>query len=534
MDMPLRHRYQPPEDSDSSQDTLPLDSVCTILTRQSTRGQKERNAFSAEVDSRVLVAEAERLGFAPERIRVLDWDMGKGAYNTTIEQRPALHHWLTELLPSSQSRVVLASQEDRLFRDRTEIQVNRFIEQVARYRGWVVCGARVYNFQREMDKEHFRLACKYGKQYIEFHIKGRLHPAVQRAAMDGRYTGGLFPWGYHVDYTAGSSTYKHYIPYESHVDLVRDCVFGRFSQMSQPTVTELARSWWRDGLVWPFFTAEVDSRQVRLRDGKCQRDEARGGYIFVPRQAQTILTNPVYLGWMTRRGEVARDPVTGQPSVCHEPLVDSDLFWWCYDHILDERPTYAPPRVGRSVSVVHPRRSFARSDGESAFLGQGILCCAQHGKKLSSFEQRDASRGAYHQRYLRCWLSGSEERARLEQQQASCPLVAAHDVEAALTKSFVAHLGFESRDEQALIDAFAKVAQKRVPAGTGEVADLERQITAQQAIFERAKRLAYAAPDLESDVVEDMRQAKRAVAQLEARLSDLRAKTAPSARAHCC
>jgi len=79
----LRHRYQRPETSE--EESLPLDTICTILTRQSTRAQKGRNVFSAEVDPKTLVAEARRLGFPPERIQVLDWDMGKGAYNTTIE-----------------------------------------------------------------------------------------------------------------------------------------------------------------------------------------------------------------------------------------------------------------------------------------------------------------------------------------------------------------------------------------------------------------------------------------------------------------
>jgi hypothetical protein len=208
----LRHRYQPPEASSSGEATLPLDTVCTILTRQSTTVQKERNAFSAEVDPKDLLCEAERLGFPPERIQVLDWDMGICAYNTTIADRPALRHWLLELLPSGQSRVVLVSQEDRLFRDKWEEQHNAFIRQVATHGGWVVCGvhgARIYNFRREMDQEQFRLACKYGRQYIEFHIKGRLHPATQRAAMQGRYVGGMVPWGYTVDYSLHSPTFKH-------------------------------------------------------------------------------------------------------------------------------------------------------------------------------------------------------------------------------------------------------------------------------------------------------------------------------------
>ncbi len=199
--MPQR-RYQPPKAATPEQEQLPLDTICTVLTRQSTSRQKERNLFSAEANPQDLIAEAQRHGFPPERIQVFDWDMGISAYDTTIEDRPALHYWLTELLPSGKSRVVLVSQEDRLFRDRTEIQVNRFIEQVAQHGGWVICGiglARVYNFRRELDKENFRALCKFARQYIELTIKGRLQPALQRAAMMGRYAGGPVPWGYVVD-----------------------------------------------------------------------------------------------------------------------------------------------------------------------------------------------------------------------------------------------------------------------------------------------------------------------------------------------
>jgi hypothetical protein len=85
--------------------------------------------------------------------------MGIGAYSTVIEDRPGLHQWLYVDLPQGTSRVVLVSQEDRLFRDRDEIVHNRFIAQVAKQGGWVVCGQTVYNFRREFDRERFRMAC---------------------------------------------------------------------------------------------------------------------------------------------------------------------------------------------------------------------------------------------------------------------------------------------------------------------------------------------------------------------------------------
>src|SRR5690348_17261731 len=95
-----RHRYPQPSTRSPEQDQLPLDTVCTILIRQSTSIQRERNLFSAEVNPDDLMASALRFGFARERIEVVDTDMGIGAYGTRIEDRPDLHKWLYEDLPS--------------------------------------------------------------------------------------------------------------------------------------------------------------------------------------------------------------------------------------------------------------------------------------------------------------------------------------------------------------------------------------------------------------------------------------------------
>jgi hypothetical protein len=85
-----RSRYQQPKRSDPEQDQLPLDTICTILVRQSTMGQTVRHTMSAERNPQDLVAEARRYGFAAEHIRVVEDDMGIGAYSTKIEDRPGL------------------------------------------------------------------------------------------------------------------------------------------------------------------------------------------------------------------------------------------------------------------------------------------------------------------------------------------------------------------------------------------------------------------------------------------------------------
>lgn len=522
-----RHRYRSPKDSDPETESMPLDTICTVLVRQSTLVQKERNLFSAEVNPADLVREAqERWGFAPEVIQVIDQDMGIGAYSTTIEDRPGLHHWLTELLPTGKSRVVLVSQEDRLFRDQWETEHNRFIEQVARHGGWVICGQNVYNFRREFDRERFRMACKYGRQYIEYHVKGRLQPAVQRAAMSGRYAGGPVPWGYLVNCDQHSPTYKHFVPYDPHAVLVVEQVVQRFARMLRPSVMELARCWWREGLVWPFFGPEVDERRVRYVDAHCERDETRGGYRFNFRQAQHILTDVAYLGWRVRSGQVAWDTERDAPKVCHAPLVDSDLFWWCYDHVAAERPTWAPPRQQVAVSLCRPRCVRSDPSDEVRFLAPGRVRCVVHGKLLSTAMIDERARRFQ----VRCGAQewerfGSSSFARVYE----CPTLLPSALDSALCQAFVEQLTLDERDVREL----ARLAQQREQRQGAQAERLQRRLDEQRTRLDRAKHLALQARDndLAAEFLEEAQQAKRMIAELEAQLVALQELEEPSPRA---
>src|SRR5258708_2657281 len=493
-----RRRYQSANEGRPEEETLPLDTQLTILTRQSTVVQSERNVFSTEMNPKDLVREGQRLGFSD--IKVYDWDSGIGAYNTTIEDRPGLKHWLYALLPSGVSRALLVSPEDRLFRDKWETEHNAFIRQVAKYAGWVICGQRVYYFRREMDCEQFRLACKYGRQYIEFHIKGRLQPALQRAALAGRYAGGPVPWGYLVNYDQQSPTFKHYMRYAPHATLITNHVFQPFAGLLRPSVVEVSRLWERTGLVWPFFGPEVDPRRVRSVEAHCTRDDARGGYRFNFKQAQNILTDVAYLGWRVRAGQPALD-ATGQPKVCHEPLVEADLFWWCYDHVSRERPAWAPPRRAMVALPARPRRTHAQPADGVRFLGHGRLRCATHGKPRTATVIDEAG-----ERFqVRCGAQNTHGAPLADE----CPVLVPAALDAALCAAFVAQLTLDERDELEL----ARLAQQRQqPAEL--TTTLDRQLAEQAARLERAKRLALQARDeeLAAEFLEEARPAKRAMA----------------------
>lgn len=527
--MPQRRYASPDGDNHLASDALPLNTVVTILPRQSTKAQRARHASSVEVNPEELRREAERWGFAPDHIRLVEDDMGIGAYSTVIDDRPGLRRWLREWLPSGESRVLLVSMEDRLFRDKWEEQHNIFIREVAQHGGWVICGRRVYNFRHESDREEFRAHCRFGKQYIEHQILERLVPATHRAALTGRYVGGPMPWGYIVDYDKHSPTFRHFLRYEPHATLVIEQVFRRFAAMITPSVMQLAQQWQRDGLVLPFFGPEVDERRHSLFRKLTDRYADLGGYPLSLHIAQNILSNVAYLGWRVHSGEVAWDVERKAPSICHEPLLEADLFWWCYDHIVAERPTWAPSKEetgSRTVSNYRPHRSRTTPPDEVRFLAPGRVRCAIHGARFSLV-------GPYKEPTARKdptvrLVCASTDRTYWRSTMG-CPVAAAPSVESALVQAFVEQLSFNEDDVQAL----AQVAEARKRRAGGDVTQLRQQLDEQRVLFERAKRHVLQVDDdaIAGDFLDAARRAAASIADLERRITEAQAAQAPSSKA---
>jgi hypothetical protein len=489
---------------------LPLQSICTILTRQSTFVQAERNVFSAEVNPQDLVDEAERLGFTLDRIRVVDADMGIGAYDTEISDRPGLQKWLYEDLPSGESQVVLVSQEDRLFRDKWEDQHNAFIRQVATHGGWVICGQNMYNFRREWDRDRFRMACKYGRMYIEHHVLQRLHPAAQRAAMQGRYVGGVVSWGYVVDYDRRSETYKRLVPYPPHVSLVQEELFRFFASMPQPSVTGVVRHWEESGLLFPFYGDDVDPHVVQSASRR-KRDDARGGYLIEYRQVQRALTDVTYLGWRVRQGEVAWDGTKDVPLICHEPLIDPDLFWYCFDRIVQERPSWAPQRSGPTIVIARPRRSIDPGPEGVRFLAQGRVRCAVHHRPYATRKLHTLDGPSY------LFCNGGAPYAA--HGQSDCAYVETDQIESTLCSQFTELLTLDERD----VEALARIADRRQEAQGGRRPRLLREIAESKAQFKRAMDLAVRKDNMSvsEELVARARQIKQGIEEMEWELARL-------------
>ena len=282
------------------------------------------------------------------------------------------------------------------------------------------------------------------------------------------------PWGYLVDYDSQSSTYKHYVPYEPHARLVTEHNFQVFAALPFPSVVEVARHWGRNGLVWPFFGPEVDPRRVRVVEAACTRNETLGGYEFHFQQAHNILTDVSYLGWRARAGHIAWDEECQAPRICHTPLVDEDLFWWCYDHLLTERPAWAPPRQTQFVQTFRPRPSRRRRPELFSFLVPGRVRCAQHGNILGVMLYPGDKP------FLRC--HGND---RLRLASSACSAVLATSVEQAVCETFMEQLTLDEDDLRNL----ANLAARRGMSHEDEAASLQRELTEQRQRYTRAKRL---------------------------------------------
>jgi hypothetical protein len=436
-------------------------------------------------------------------------DMGIGAYSAHIEDRPGLSKWLFEDLPRRESLVVLVSHEDRLFRDRDETEHNRFIAQVAKSGGWAICGQTVYNLRRKFDQDRFRWACKASKEFIEGHIKGRLHPAAQRSAMAGRYTGGPVPWGYVVDYDQRSARYKHLIPYTPHVPLVVDEIFRYFAGLPRPTLLGVARHWEQEELVFPFYGPDVDPHVVRAATRR-QRDEVRGGYVLDWRRLRQVLTDVTYLGWRVRAGQPAWDATANAPLICHQPLIDADLFWWCYDQLVAERPEWAPSRMC-PVRPMRARRPYGGDPREVRMLGHGRILRAVHHHPLT-VTLPQGERGAY---VARC--NGSRD--ALHPDRGQCAAVQVGQVDAALCDSFAEQLVLDERD----LAELARLAEQRLRVPDGQEARLRQEMRERTALVKRAMQqgLRVENAGIAEAFFAEAREAQRAAEEAEAKLADL-------------
>jgi DNA invertase Pin-like site-specific DNA recombinase len=287
--------------------SLPTKEPIAVYYRQSTEAQVGN--ISTEMQTIDMKAYLQQRGWSEDEILMIDMDEGISG-SKKIDERPGMKT-LFELITDRQIRAVACQDEDRLFRDVTQIQVNIFIEACRQSRVLVITPSFVYDFAHEQlgifHARQFRFKCEMAAEYINTVIIGKLHRAKQRLMSEGRWAGATIPTGFMVDMRKtlpdGSSNpnwYK-YMPFEPFAEVV--CAYYRNFLEVGGNIAATLRRIRQARLSFP----NPDTSQppegfatfyhLRFRDD---------GYYLGRSGLTTLLTNPAYIGHWCVQGAVRR------------------------------------------------------------------------------------------------------------------------------------------------------------------------------------------------------------------------------------
>ena len=321
----VTHKFQPREQAEPNDlwyTQIPLDVMWGIYARQSTQAQVLQYTESTEMQTDDLIAWLVAKGVQEGYWRLFDADLGVSG-TLRIDQRTDLQE-LVECIKRDQIKAVLVYQISRLFRDDTGVQYNVFANVCKEHNCLLVTAdGMVFNFNNRMHMKMFRFLAEWAAEYIPQQI-GLLHAARLRKTRKGLYAGlGAVPSGYIVDYQKTSPTYRKFIIYKPHAQVVL-WIFVRFYELEGDLLV-LCRELEAMPVVFPLFDASVDSRSVV----RCRRKPVPGGYHITRHGLETLLTNPVYIGWWIVMGDmVSREN--------HEPVIDKEheyLFWYAFNRL---------------------------------------------------------------------------------------------------------------------------------------------------------------------------------------------------------
>ena len=183
----------------TTESELPTSRPIAVYYRQSTEGQIGN--ISTTIQTVDMVDYLEKRGWASDSILMIDMDGGiSGAKK--IDERPGMSH-LFDLITERQIGAVACQDEDRLFRDVTQIQVNIFIEACRANDVIVLTPSMVYQFANPtlyaFHARQFRFKCEMAAEYLNTVIRGKLASAKRRMFQNGQWAGATVSVGYIID-----------------------------------------------------------------------------------------------------------------------------------------------------------------------------------------------------------------------------------------------------------------------------------------------------------------------------------------------
>ncbi|MCA0457148.1 MAG: recombinase family protein [Chloroflexi bacterium] len=358
--------------------TLPLDRPVAVYYRQSS--DKQVGNISTTIQTVDMMEYLKQRGWRDTNIVMIDMDAGVSG-TKKIDERKGMRR-LFELITTAQIGVVACQDEDRLFRDITQIQVNIFIEACRENNVLVLTPSMVYDFaHKDMGTFHarqFRFKSEMAAEYIQSYIRGRLHRAKERLAMQGCWAGGSIPPGFMVDMRKllpdgrSNDQWRQYVPFEPYVAVINE--YFRLFLETGGNISQAIRTIHERGIAYP------DPNRCHPPEGfktfyGMKRFE--NGYYPSKTTFKDLLTNAAYIGHWTVNDTIVRWNN-------HPAIVPIDIFMRSFNYLseqaLDGQPNieYRPHKQYRrpTLEVERPAERplcegmiFSQVDGDWLRVG---------------------------------------------------------------------------------------------------------------------------------------------------------------------
>lgn len=358
--------------------SLPTDEPIAVYYRQSNLAQVGNISTSMQTVDMVEVL--KQRGWAEENIILIDMDEGISG-STKIDERPGMRR-LFDLISQRLVGAVACQDEDRLFRDVTQIQVNIFIEACKTTDVMVLTPTAVYDFANPLsgtnDARIFRFKCDMAAEYINSVIRGRLHRAKMRLLMEGRWGGSGMPPGFMVDLRktlpdgSRNENWRRFTPFDPYAEVVKEYfkLFLDHSGNIRATQRHIAEHgpYYPD----PEVCIPPEGFKVVYRFKHFSK-----GYYPTRTGLAGILTHAAYIGHWIVRGQIVRWNN-------HPAIISEDLFFKAFNYLSavtlegEPNPDYHPNQPNTRPSLDSSRPAdrplfagmvYSQYDGEWRKVG---------------------------------------------------------------------------------------------------------------------------------------------------------------------
>jgi hypothetical protein len=326
---------------------LPVDRPAAVYYRQSSEAQIGN--ISTTLQTVDMIEHLIKLGWVRDSIYMIDMDAGISGMKA-IEDRPGMS-MLYDLIEKNDIGLVAAQDVDRFFRDVTMIQTNIFLDACKRKNVQVMTPTVVYDFNHPTMGAYymkmFREEAQRAADFLEYHIKGRLHKSRDYLIEQGLWAGRTIVLGYMVDMRRTLSNgernpdWRKYQPFAPSADLVL-----AYFELFREKGPNFQATWEHIEQHGPFIPDDIE-KQVpdgfRIENRYRYRSAITGRIMPSKSGLHHMLTNVVYIGHWVHKSAI----------VCwhnHEPIVPEDLFMLAFNSLSstdfygDPNPNYVPYR----------------------------------------------------------------------------------------------------------------------------------------------------------------------------------------------